>query len=200
MPQLLLGCNAISDQSLQFLRLRKSAFLLTGKDDLAFESDVQDASLARNECDTSQLLLKRRQEFLGHPGGPQEPAATRAVFDFNSRLTHTESPGLPPMGRSGGHIGRAPLVCSGDCNSRWGRDFASSGLGEQFTATDSNTARWDGHQSPGNYRAATGMVANCPGRVCTTVAAIFPEGLTRIRPMKAEKSISLSYGIALHVT
>ncbi len=40
------------------------------------------------------------------------------------------------------------------------------------------------------YNAATGMVANCPGRVWTTVAAIFPEGLTRIRPMKSEKSIS----------
>ena len=57
MPQLLLGCNAISDQSLQFLRLRKSAFLLTGKDDLAFESDVQDASLARNKCDSRYFHL-----------------------------------------------------------------------------------------------------------------------------------------------
>lgn len=29
--------------------------------------------------------------------------------------------------------------------------------------------------------AATGSAANWPGRVCTTVAAILPEGLTRIR-------------------
>ena len=39
------------------------------------------------------------------------------------------------------------------------------------------------------YRAATGLVTNCPGLVWTTVAAILPKGFTRIRPMKSEKSI-----------
>ena len=139
MSQLLLWCNAISDQSLQFLRLRKSAFLLTGKDDLAFESDVQDAALARNRGH----LPAPSQTSSGVPGPSRRPAGASGNpcsirFQFEAYSCGVSR--ASTNGRSGGHMGRAPLVCSGDCNSRWGTGFASSGLGEQFTATDSNTA------------------------------------------------------------
>ena len=54
---------------------------------------------------------------------------------------------------------------------------------------------WPSQNKGPTYNAATGIVANCPGRIWTTVAAILPEGFTRISPIKSEKSISWSQGI-----
>ena len=54
---------------------------------------------------------------------------------------------------------------------------------------------WPSQTEGPTYSAATGIVANCPGRVWITVAAIFPEDLTQISPVKSEKSICALQGI-----
>jgi len=76
---------AIPDYLLQFLDLRKPSFLGSGPDRFIADTNLENTSSARYKRKLADFYRERRQKFLSHPRSAQQPAALRAVLDFNSR-------------------------------------------------------------------------------------------------------------------
>jgi hypothetical protein len=51
--------------------------------EIAIEAHLEDSPGAGHQRDGLELRLESRQQFLRQPRRPQQPAALRAVFDFN---------------------------------------------------------------------------------------------------------------------
>lgn len=87
--------NAVANELLQFLHLRKSAFAGARPDRRAVDADFEYAAGAGLQRDFADFRLERREQFLRHPRRAQQPAALRAVFDLDARRFHEVS--LPFM-------------------------------------------------------------------------------------------------------
>jgi hypothetical protein len=89
MAKVPVGSDDIPDALLQLFGLRKTAFLLAGPKGAVGQPNVKDTAATRDKGYAAQFILKSCQEFLRQPGRPQQPAALRAVFDFDAGfVTH----------------------------------------------------------------------------------------------------------------
>src|SRR6266511_4798736 len=84
--------NAIPHELLQFLRFREPPLAAPGKERVAVQPHLEHPVAAGNERHFAKLGLEGRQQLLGQPCGPQQPAAARTVFDFQARCHHTLLP------------------------------------------------------------------------------------------------------------
>src|SRR5258705_11340216 len=85
MAQVSAGRDAVADDLFELFDLRKPSFVLTRPDDLRAKADFEYTSGARYQSDFSDFALECGQEFLCHPGSPQQPTALRTVLDLYSR-------------------------------------------------------------------------------------------------------------------
>ena len=77
---------AVANELFELLQLREPALLAARPHEIPVDPHIEDASGTGNERKLTDLVLEGREEFLGRPAGSQEPAATRAVVDFNATL------------------------------------------------------------------------------------------------------------------
>jgi hypothetical protein len=85
MAQVLAWGDPIPDDLLKLLDLRKPSFLGSRPDRVFADTNLENTSSAGHQHKLADFCRERRQEFLSHPRGAQQPAALRAVLDFNSR-------------------------------------------------------------------------------------------------------------------
>ena len=85
MAQVLFWGDAIPDYLLESLYLGKPSFLGSGPDDIIADTNLENTPSTGNQRKLADIGRESRQKFLSHPGGAQQPAALRAVLDFNSR-------------------------------------------------------------------------------------------------------------------
>ena len=100
MAEIFFRRDFITQQLFDFFRFWKAVLLFARKQCLAVYADFKDAACAWNQRDFAQFLLEGGEEFLRQPGGAQQPAALRAVFDFNAGF--------------GGHIATMEVACRSD--------------------------------------------------------------------------------------
>src|SRR3989442_8985018 len=81
----LAGGDGIADQLLELLDVGEAATIVAGPEHGGADAHLEDAAGAGHERDLGDLRLERRQQLLGHPGRPQQPAALRAVLDLDAR-------------------------------------------------------------------------------------------------------------------
>ena len=86
MPERTIRGDAIAHQPLQFLDLGDVARLLAREDECVIDAHLEHAAggIGRQH-DRAQLLGEGVHQLLGHPGGPQAPAAQPAVGDLDGR-------------------------------------------------------------------------------------------------------------------
>jgi hypothetical protein len=79
------GRNDVADALLQLLQLGKPPFPGPRPNHAVIEADVEDPTRPRHKRYLAELCLESREQLLSEPGGAKEPAALRAVFDFEPR-------------------------------------------------------------------------------------------------------------------
>jgi hypothetical protein len=84
MAQISAWCDPIPNSLFELFHFRESALGRSRPDDILADADLKHTAGARQKSHFPNLILKRSQEFLGRPGSPQQPAALRAVFDFDA--------------------------------------------------------------------------------------------------------------------
>src|SRR6266850_2808956 len=84
MPEALARGNHVADRLLELRDLRKSLALVTRPHELPVGADLENAALAGDQRDFTDLGLERGQQLLRHPGRPQEPPALRTVLDLDA--------------------------------------------------------------------------------------------------------------------
>src|SRR5579883_2817928 len=90
--QVLTRGDAVPHGLLQLLDLRESSLRGAGPDRLAADSNLEDASRAGHQREFADLRREGREKLLSHPRGAQQPAALRAVLDFDSRSPRHRAP------------------------------------------------------------------------------------------------------------
>lgn len=86
MPQVPFRSDPIANSLLNLFHFRKTALAGPRPDDRLIHANLEHAAGPRNQSNFSNFGLKRRQQFLRHPGGAQQPPALRAVFYFHARM------------------------------------------------------------------------------------------------------------------
>ena len=83
------GTDLVPDAFFEFLGVWKSPIVFAGPDAGFAKANLEDSGRAAgHQGHAAKFLFKRRQEFLRHPGGTQQPPAGGAIFDFDRRLIH----------------------------------------------------------------------------------------------------------------
>src|SRR5690606_12954554 len=84
MAQRAVRADLVADALFQGFDVRKAAVALAAPHQLVIHQNLEGAGTGRLQRHFTQLVLKGRQQFLGHPGAAQQPAAERAVADTDS--------------------------------------------------------------------------------------------------------------------
>lgn len=85
MPQVSTGCDPVAEKLFEFLYLRKPTLDGARPHYVILNANLKDPSRTRYEGQFPDIVLKRAQQLLCHPGGPKQPTALSAVFNFDSR-------------------------------------------------------------------------------------------------------------------
>src|SRR5687767_5519560 len=99
MAEVAAGLQAVAHELLQGLDARKAVVALAIPDELTFILDTEGAARRGYQRDLPDILGKRREKLLRHPGGPQQPLTLAAIGDRDARLpAFTElAHGPPPI-------------------------------------------------------------------------------------------------------
>lgn len=85
MAEVFAGSDAVADELLEFLDVRESAGGCARPEKHSVRANVKDPAGSGDEGELADVILERGEQFLGHPGSPEEPTALGAVFDFDAR-------------------------------------------------------------------------------------------------------------------
>jgi hypothetical protein len=85
MPQVSAGGDAIANELFEFLDLGEAPLACSGPYSVSFDSDLEHAANAWDQCEFADIGREGRQEFLSHPCGSEQPAALGTVLDLDSR-------------------------------------------------------------------------------------------------------------------
>lgn len=71
--------NDVAHAGFEDFDFGEAAVINAGPDALVVGPDFEDTAVAGFEGEFVEFLFEGREQFLGHPGGAQEPFATRAI-------------------------------------------------------------------------------------------------------------------------
>jgi hypothetical protein len=83
--QVAIGIDSISHSLLQLGCFRETFFGGSAEEHVSREADFEDATLAWDQRNLTQVFAERAEQLLRDPCSAQEPTALRAVFDFDPR-------------------------------------------------------------------------------------------------------------------
>src|SRR5437773_11941383 len=96
MPQLLLRSDPMAVALFQLLELGEPPLRLARPDRLVREAHVEDTPRPGAQRHGTDLPFESRQALLRRPGGAQEPAALRAIYDLKARAADGRLRSRPP--------------------------------------------------------------------------------------------------------